>query len=342
MNILACSTTDDGTVKSVLSNYKFYAKKMIDNNVPNDNTNFLTNLPKKDFGEHFVSSTPSLCINGPELCLNVRYVNYKINEKGGYENQDKIHTINVVYTIDITKEKWCNTNDYVLEYNTELDKKYVGLEDVRIISSNNVLYYNANRGLDNETGHKMMVEHGIIVDKKTQSELLTIENQRNIEKNWVLFLVDNGLSGVQSYNTSLYKNKCMKIIYGWYPLTIGNIEGEMGSYEFKKTHIINTPPFFKHLRGSTNGVIIGDEIWFICHIVSYEERRYYYHMFVAIDAKTFGLKKYTPLFTFEQNPVEYTLGFIVNELNQIVIGYSVLDKTTKFITIPKKIIDNMF
>jgi glycosyltransferase involved in cell wall biosynthesis len=328
MNILACYTTDEGTVRSVLSNYKFYTTKMIDNNVPNENTNILTNLPKMDFGEHFVSSTPSLCVSDNELILNVRYVNYKINEKGGYENQDKIHTHNIIYTFDISKEKWGKKKNFVLKYNTELDNHYVGLEDVRLfVSKNNVLYYNANRGLNDETGHKMKVEHGIIVNETTQSDIITIDEQRNIEKNWVLFK-DN--------------NSDINIIYGWYPLIIGKIEGEIGSKKFKKTHLINTPNFFKHLRGSTNGVTIGDEIWFINHIVSYEDKRYYYHIFVVVDAKTFELKKYTPLFTFEKSHVEYTLGFIINDLNQFVIGYSVLDKTTKFITIPKKIIDNMF
>ena len=64
-----------------------------------------------------------------------------------------------------------------------------------------------------------------------------------IEKNWVLF-DDNGFE---------------KCIYQWYPLTIGTIDNE--KKEFIKTNQLNVPPFFKYVRGSSNGIIIKDEIW---------------------------------------------------------------------------------
>jgi hypothetical protein len=93
-------------------------------------------------------------------------------------------------------------------------------------------------------------------------------------------------------------------------------------------------------RGSTNGIRVGDEIWFLCHAVSYEERRYYYHMFVIIDAATNKVKKYTPYFTFEKEKVEYTLGFSYFEsTNEILIGYSVYDKSTKYAVFDKLYFD---
>jgi hypothetical protein len=64
------------------------------------------------------------------------------------------------------------------------------------------------------------------------------------------------------------------------------------------------------MRGSTNGVVIDDEIWFICHLVSYEDRRYYYHIMVVLDKNSYRLKSYTPLWTFEKQKVEYTLGMV--------------------------------
>ena len=90
------------------------------------------------------------------------------------------------------------------------------------------------------------------------------------------------------------------------------------------------------MRGSTNGVQInGDEIWFIGHIVSYESRRYYYHIVIVLDKSTGALKRYTNMFTFEGQPVEYTLGFVEIGSN-LLIGYSILDKETKFMEVPKE------
>ena len=101
------------------------------------------------------------------------------------------------------------------------------------------------------------------------------------------------------------------------------------------------------MRGSTPGVVVNDEIWFINHIVSYEDRRYYYHCIVVLDAKTYKLKKYTPLWTFEKSKVEYTLGFIYMPHSksipndQFMIGYSIMDRETKYMSISKNIFDNM-
>jgi hypothetical protein len=103
-----------------------------------------------------------------------------------------------------------------------------------------------------------------------------------------------------------------------------------------------TPRSFKHLRGSTNGVRIDDEIWFLCHTVSYEDRRYYYQMFVVVDAETYIPKKYTPLFTFEKKKVEYSLGFVyLEDLDVLLIGYSLMDCETKYMTVDLDSIKDM-
>ena len=102
------------------------------------------------------------------------------------------------------------------------------------------------------------------------------------------------------------------------------------------------PLFFKWVRGSTNGITIGNEIWFLCHLVSYEDRRYYYHLFVVLDSTTFALKKYSPLFTFERQKVEYSLGFVYYpESNRFFIGYSKMDKMTDYLMMSKAAVDNM-
>ena len=207
----------------------------------------------------------------------------------------------------------------LLKYNTEYDGYYEGLEDVRLISYKSKLLYNANRGVDN----KMCVEHGEIELYETTSEcLLQKENQNQIEKNWVLFCdaSDN-----------------LKCVYKWHPLTIGSI----ANGQLTDIQTINTPLSFKDIRGSSNGVIIGGELWFLTHLVSYEDRRHYYHMMVVLDPVTYSVKRYTPLFTFTGKTVEYSLGFVEAD-EDILIGYSVMDKETNFISVKKKWFTDMF
>lgn len=388
--VLNCKTSEWNVVRNVMSNYKFYSKKLADFKTvfPETLAKSLENIGKELIAKEpdapfFVPSTPSLAIVGNELVVNVRYVNYSINDRGGYDNQDHISTKNVIATFDLTTFEKTSEDDFMW-YDTEKDNLYVGLEDVRIFYSDSQqkLLYNANRGLG---AHNLKVEHGSVVclgDKNSdaflnaKSGLITMEGQREVEKNWVMFEDSAGV---------------LKIIYNWHDLVIGDLvsspkvaegddqevaEGddqevtEDNGYTFQKTNTIKTPPIFKYFRGSTNGIRIGDEIWFICHVVSYEDRRYYYHVFVTLDATTYEVRQYTPLFTFEGDKVEYTLGFVYREDEQYLqkessetgtkfslqepstqespksdgefwIGFSKMDRSTHFMSIKKSAIEDL-
>jgi hypothetical protein len=259
-------------------------------------------------------------------------VNYSIDENGGYVNKDHIETKNVFASINLFTKEWRKTSEWVMPYDQSHDGLYIGLEDVRIMSFDiptDDIFYQANRGIGH---HHIMVEHGILEHvESTESKeskdarLLKYERGGNIEKNWVI------MEGAQ--------DQTIKCIYQWHPLTIGDITPDS---EFKPTHEIATPNIFKYVRGSTNGVVIGDEIWFIGHVVSYEDRRFYYHIMIILDRKTYQLKKYTPLWTFEKEKVEYTLGFVyMKQTNRFLIGYSVMDKETKYIMVSKHVFDEM-
>jgi tetratricopeptide (TPR) repeat protein len=343
MNIIKQSIVEEGIYRNILSNYKFYVSKAIQSAVPiNNKLLTVLNSVGNRFNEYlntFLPSTPSLCfLNNTTLLVNKRYVNYSIDNNGNYINKENITTINVIAVIEISgtsgESEYTINNEYILETDKSLDNHYIGLEDIRLHKGNDEkLYYNANRGF----GHNnIQVEHGLIefiteVDNKSETEdkkiclttnnrILRKDSSGKIEKNWVLF------------NNSDSEIKSLQCIYGWSPLTIGTIEDD----NFKTiSEEANVPAFFKNIRGSTNGQIIGDEIWFICHLVSYESRRYYYHIVVVLDKDTNKLKKYTNMFLFERETVEYTLGFI--ELgNNLLIGYSLLDRETKYMEVPKK------
>jgi tetratricopeptide (TPR) repeat protein len=344
MKVINYPFVDENIARNVLSNYKFYTKEIYSKNMlSQQNIDVLKSIGNtipelQSRLDEFNRSTPSICVNmDGDLVVNLRLVNYKINEQGGYENPGNISTINVIAIIDIEDEDWKITKEFILGYDTSYDNLYIGLEDIRLFTmeNNTNVYFNANRGL---SYHNITIEHGTIdMDKKeTLSGFISMKGQREVEKNWVLF--------EDAYGK-------MKIIYNWSPLVIGDIVSDNTStvttramlpMNFEKTHQIKNPPFFKHLRGSTNGIRVGDEIWFICHTVSYEDRRYYYHTFVALDASTYEVKRFTPYFTFKKEKVEYTLGFVYFEsTNEILIGFSLMDKETDYMMVDKSIIEEM-
>ena len=329
MKVLASTSSDD---KNVLSNYKFYTDELSKYAIPMDPTTQINlceigkDLLQQEINTgEFVSSTPSVCMHQGNLVVCVRYVNYRIDDSGNYLNQEKIKTKNIIARFDISSPSWKKIDEYEMSYDTTHDGRYVAPEDVRLFSTcrssqgeeYDWIIYNANRGIG--YGNKMCIEQGVIIPYISDSFLLKYDKEREIEKNWVLF--DD--------------RKC---IYSWGPLVIGDIELDT----FKKTNeITNVPPFFKNVRGSTNGVRIGNKIWFICHTVSYEDRRYYYHLMIVLDVNTFEVKSYTPLWTFEKEKVEYTLGFVYfPDKNNFLIGYSIRDSQTKYITISKQIFDD--
>jgi tetratricopeptide (TPR) repeat protein len=361
MNTISHKSVSDGIYRNVLSNYKFYTTNISENALPIHEKNQKAlhdigrNLLKPFLGD-FVSSTPSLCWDAKngDLVVCVRYVNYKINEKGEYKNGNEITTKNILARFKNVssdpKTVWTKQEEeYELKYDTIYDGRYVGLEDIRLFSYDKEkglgdgrgrIIYNANRGFDDATpptthsNSKIAVEHGWIVqDATVNSKILQYDHQHTIEKNWALF------GGTSDVDIPAIKLKC---VYSWGPLVIGTICPNMG--KFTETHRFdNVPYFFKDVRCSTCGITIGNEIWFIGHLVSYEDRRYYYHIILVLDANTYGLKKYTKLWRFEkEQKVEYTLGFVhFTDTNRFLIGYSTMDRETKFLMISKHIFDDM-
>jgi len=328
MKVLNCPHAEDSITKNVLSNYKFYAKKLSDFQTgcmnPILSTIGLGLIALEPDAADYVNSTPSIVqVANDQWMVCVRYVTYRINEQGGYENKKHIKTKNALAMVNT--RTWSVEREWWMSYDESLDNLYVGLEDVRLFFHQKEVYYNANRGLGQ---HQISVEYGRV--EPHSGGLVAMEGQHEVEKNWVLF-------------TNAAGNP--KMIYGWSPLTIGELLDECGQeseYVFRKTHTVSTPALFKRVRGSTNGVTIGDDVWFICHVVSYEDRRYYYHLFVALDARTYAVKKYTPLFTFEGGKVEYTLGFVYDATdNTYCIGYSQMDRTTDFMRVSKASVDEM-
>lgn len=319
MNLLSLPFLPNQATQNILNNYKFYVLPLpIKEKWKTPEITLQGNVN----GE-FINSTPSIVRHKSETdadesyWINVRFVNYRINEKGGYDNREFIHTRNILYSLSNTRSSY----PVEIQYNKEYDNIFVGLEDIRLYSHLGELYYNANRGLNSGT---MQVEHGKIntqTGETYENRLLKSPDNRPLEKNWVMFS----------------KGKELWMIYEWGPLRLGKLteDGFELNIQIMQPEV---PAFFRQVRGSTNGVYFADkkEIWFLCHYVSYEDRRIYYHLFIVLDGETLLLKKWTPLFTFSQNnPVEYSLGFVIDDGGKnLIISKSTMDKTTEFIVSP--------
>jgi hypothetical protein len=250
------------------------------------------------------------------MVTNSRLVNYYIDDNGGYVNKEHIITKNMITYSGKTFE---------LGYNRDFDCRYVGLEDVRLFEHCGETYFTANRGLADGS---MKVEFGTIDynnDCVKSAFLVKTDGCSNIEKNWVLF-ADN-------------KNE-LRVVYNWWPMTTYSI-GHANMLIDKK-EVEGVPRFFEFLRGSTNGIRVGNETWFIAHAVSYEDRRYYYHVLVAIDTEKNKVTRWSRFFTLESEKVEYVLGFIQTDKKEFTIGYSTMDKTTRIRTISKSVLEGLF
>jgi glycosyltransferase involved in cell wall biosynthesis len=302
------SSTDTNINNNTLSNLKFYEIKLIpakiiyfNNLIVNDNINF------------YSSSSCLIKKHNLNYLMNIRYVNYKINNNGSYTYQNNIISLNKFVELDdkfnVIQEFFIQ-NDLSNENNIN-DKTYIGIEDLKIFNFKNKTFF---IGTDyNYQIGKIGISYGTY-DYDKNKKLNIIQLQQNFsnticEKNWIF----------TTLNDELY------VIYEWSPLVI---------CEIQENYIIpiiskNMPPFFSIIRGSTCESIDLEtgEKWFICHFVSYETPRKYYHIFVLFD-NNLNLLKYSAPFKFENQAIEYCLSLLI-ENDTILINYSTWDKTTQ-------------
>jgi tetratricopeptide (TPR) repeat protein len=329
------NSRDDIVINNVLSNMKFYKDILTPiNTVIIDNT-IISNINNEN--TNFYSSSSCLIPNDNGYDLNIRYVNYYINENGGYLNCDKhIITINKYVKLDSKMNVMC---EKFLELNFQ-DRRYIGVEDIKIfndIETNKLLFigtgFHKNDTIGIVTGNYDLENCKII-----PNEINPNFNNAGCEKNWVF--VD--------YKDSTH------VIYNWHPLKICKIDNDKNELYAVETR--NMPDIFTRIRGSTCGFkyskkigtnnngnisidIMEDEIWFVTHIVSYENPRHYYHIIVVFDSNM-NLLRYSAPFKFQGEPIEYCLSILVED-ERVLINYSTWDRTTRIGIYDKKYIESI-
>ena len=294
----------------ILKGIKFY-----------DNCLHKNSLEKYDFtsylnynNEQLNSSTPSIIKYNNKYIMNLRYINYKIDDKGNYLfTNNNLPTSSENGTL-ITVNKYIKLNhlfeieeEHIIQSDFKDSLHYKAYEDVRLFKQNNEVHFTCT-GQD-PTDMKIKVGYGTYKQNNISAEYFNSPFNRKCEKNWCMFEHD----------------KKIKFIYEWAPLQIGEVENN----EFKITKTLQTPLYFKYIKGSTTGFLYGDEIWFVGHLVVYNDKlpREYYHCIIILDKKTLEIKKYSKPFYFTEsrkNTVEYCLGLVV-EKKKIIFSYSVMD-----------------
>lgn len=330
------NSNDGNEINNLLSNMKFYKQILQKRNLYNIDNKISHQINNENID--FTSSSSCLIKKPDEkgYFMNVRYVNYYIEDNGVYKNCDNyIISINKFIEFDnefkVLNVEWMNLN-----FDNRL---YIGIEDVKI-------YYDYHKeqliyiGTGYHSNNKLGVVSGNydIVNKNFElKELKQTFKHSNCEKNWVF--VD--------YNNMTH------IIYEWFPLKICKLEenNEIILVESK-----NMPKLFSRVRGSSNGFvynktigentkgnilinIIEPEIWFINHIVSYENPRHYYHIISVFDSNM-NLLRYSAPFKFDGDPIEYSLSIIVED-ERVIINYSNWDRTTRIGVYDKKYIESL-
>jgi tetratricopeptide (TPR) repeat protein len=327
------NSNDREETNNLLSNMKFYKNILQRQSLYVADNSFDTIIN----GENIKFMSSSSCLiptqdqNG-YLC-NIRYVNYFIEPNGSYTGCDKhIISLNRFVQFDknlkIINEKWMD-----LSYDGRL---YIGVEDIKIYQDKDQLLF---IGTGYHSDNKIGIVSGLYdIENKNLvgNELKQYFNDTQCEKNWIFV----------EYNNDLH------IIYQWYPLKIGKLDNNILNIVETK----NMPKLFSRVRGSTcgyiynkkvgenkNGNIVIDifdrEIWFINHIVSYENPRHYYHMITVFDSNM-NLLRYSAPFKFEGESIEYCLSIIVED-DRVIINYSTWDRTTRISIYDKKYIDSI-
>lgn len=356
-NVLKRALIPDHLHANIMQNYTFYTPRLYQWNSASSVSELMNISVLKAFSDikymhldkAMYSSSPSFVITPDNiLYVCVRKVNYFIKPDGTYEYTGGIVTKNHIIEFDMSQEVWKYKSHSELNYEKEYDDYYVGIEDFKLFynSTESQLKYIGTRPLPRDNGIAIgsgcVKKEGVgrtVQYSTNDNVVLSHKNDHKCEKNWVYFEDANGKE---------------KVIYDWNNIngvSIGDLSTEVTdkrldngtvapSRMFVETHRMNARNKLpKGVRGSTNGIRIGDEVWFICHIVSYENIRNYYHLFVVLDATTYEITRVSNVFKLSESKIEYVLGLAyLQSTDKFLIGYSTMDRTTDYVMIEKSVL----
>ena len=267
-------------------------------------------------GDCFFASSPSISEN----YINVRHVNYKIDEAtGGYMYPDgskSILTRNILWKRN--GNKMSSSRELVEDISVYGEKNIRGLEDIRLFMWKGELWGIATTCRFSKSPNMAIFpidtsgEGDIKLDRVYHVNFAPSE----CEKNWMPFESDTDE---------------LTIIYSHDPMTLIDIQKPADDYQGvlvpKRILQLEIGSKILDFRGSGPPVKYKDVYLAIIHEVSFQNgRRAYIHRFVWYDLKKRPIRFSQPLNLFHIG-IEYIAGFYWdNTYNKFVIGYSVWDR----------------
>jgi len=285
--------------KNIQSICKINLSKKITKSIDNENHSFVTGTPT-------IVELPN-----DEYLINLRWINYKLNEKGLMVRRNDVKYNNVKNLNSRFKVNYLFypiSNEIFLNEDLTYKPHMVGVEDIRIFYFDEKYYYNATIM---DTKRRLHV---------TTSQLYPIEGNYELERPIIVpSHYDTEQLKIPEKNWSFVKyNNELCIVYTWFPLQIGKIDyttNQLTLIESKKM-----PDYFKHTRGSTPGYTTNNEIWFVVHNAIEKE---YLHFFVIFDLQL-NLLRYSEVFKFDHCKVEFCISLIVHDTH-LILSYSLMD-----------------
>jgi hypothetical protein len=273
--------------------------------------------------DDFIPTSTSIIATTTGFLLNIRYVNYRIQENGSYlMSENGILSPNNHLR---TRNFFCTTKDFLTF--SSLDeitpdcrpfhrRNIEGIEDIRLFRKGATIHFSGTTCEYSHNGLIQEIQGTYDTEKMVLTNLSNMfsPNDNHVEKNWIPL-------------NRAYEDDS-RFIYSWHPMIIGRVTGE----HFHKELTVDTPYIFKHVRGSTTFVFYSGFLYGMVHIVIETCPRKYYHIVVTLDPVTYELK-YTVPYYFVKNHIEYTLGMTIKD-NRIIVIASQNDCDPMIFTIP--------
>ena len=325
---------EDNIYNNILSNIKFYLEPLkIESNKIFD----MYDLHPTGF--NFKNAyNPSITLYKGFKYVSFRLSNYNLkieNNKMYYKvyDGDNLQNISIEHPIR-SKTEICILDDDMDLFHIDkfifLDSifKYRscirGIEDIRLITFNDLIYMVGNSCELNENNINKMV--CVIYDPQSSNiqflELHGYEDHK-VQKNWSPFVHDNKLLFVYSFNPLVILEPCLST-------------GKCTVYKNENQNL-----YYNNFRGGSQGFYIDDYLYFIVHEVIHENGRIYIHRIVKM-YNTYIVKVSEP-FYINNLGIEYISGSLYDEnLNNIIITWGSNDNKANISTITKENFMNMF
>jgi hypothetical protein len=291
---------------------------------------------------NFVPSSASHIFYRGNHILNTRYVNYLIEDHGGYcflDPNKHIITKNVVslldnnfnpYSYNIMDDDSINLKQSENQFGSNY---YIyGLEDIRLYEYNNKIKFIAtNRNYAPANKNRIIIgDYNIESLTYDNCKLIESPNNYNYEKNWIPIISNNIENQYIQEDSS---KKCEYFIYSWCPMEICKINMETNNLEtIKKYYNTITAPNFNRVRGSTVFIDVDEYLLGVVHFSIDDSPRKYYHMLVSLNKETLCPLKYSEIFCFQHIGIEFCIGFW-KQNNEYLFWVSKMDRNASFIKV---------